>query len=166
MKKANVALGILASIPFVALILVVCVVGYFSNSRIRTKALGGPRAIVEVDKAVFTRGFVGIQYESTSEKEAARLEVAGGITITSVVPGSPADKSGLAVGDCIVEVDGIMIASRDDLASLSADWLPDEVVELSVVGHGAGGRVERVVKCRLISYDELAELSSTLPARP
>ncbi len=166
MKKANLAVGILASIPVVAFILVVCAVGYFSKGRITRKALGGPRAVVEVDESTLRRGFIGIQYESASENDTARLEIEAGVMITSIVPGSPADKCGIAVGDCLVDVDGMTVASRDDLALLSADWLPDEVIELTVIRRGDGPPVKRIAECLLISFDELMELPSRTPVRP
>jgi C-terminal processing protease CtpA/Prc len=40
--------------------------------------------------------------------------VSGGVVVSSVAPGSPADRAGLRVGDCIVRVAGRDIRSDDD----------------------------------------------------
>jgi S1-C subfamily serine protease len=157
-KKANIALGILASIPFIALIILGCAVGYFSKSRITHRALGGPRAIVQVDESYLRRGFIGIQFESVLEADAERIGIKGGVMVTSVIAESPADLSGIAVGDYLVAVDGNPIDSKLDFSSECVFWKSDQVDKLTVVRDVADTPVERIVECRLISFDDMQEL--------
>jgi serine protease Do len=39
----------------------------------------------------------------------------GGVLVSGVLPGSPAEKAGLKTGDCITQVDGKAVADNDDL---------------------------------------------------
>lgn len=158
MRKANFALGILASIPFFALVVVVCAVGYFSKSRITHRALGGLRAVVQVDESYLKRGFIGIQFESVPEADAARLGINGGVMVTSVIAEGPGDVAGIAVGDFLVAVDGDPIDSKLDFSSESVFWKPEQAVKLTVVRNVADSPVERIVECRLISFDDIQEL--------
>jgi len=165
-KKANIALGILASIPFIALIIFGCAVGYFSKSRITHRALGGPRAVVEVDESYRSRGFIGIQFESVPDADAVRLGINGGVMVESVIAEGPADVAGIAVGDYLVAVDGNPIDSKLDFSSECVFWKPDQIVKLTVVRGGTEAPVERVVECRLVSFDDIQELMPDSQDRP
>ena len=56
-----------------------------------------------------------------------------GALITSLVPGSPADRAGLPIGGIIVAFDGQRIESPEDLASLVRAASPGQKVELQYV---------------------------------
>jgi len=62
--------------------------------------------------------------------------VQSGITISSVVPGSPADRAGLKVGDTIVSVDGKPIKNGDELVSDIAARKPGAKVTLGYFRNG------------------------------
>src|SRR6201993_3157477 len=53
------------------------------------------------------RGSIGIEFNAQANPAIARVYgVESGITVSSVVAGSPADRAGLKVGDTIISVDG------------------------------------------------------------
>jgi len=62
--------------------------------------------------------------------------VQSGITISSVVSGSPADRAGLKVGDTIVSVDGKSIKNGDELVGDIASRKPGAKISLGYVRNG------------------------------
>jgi serine protease Do len=62
--------------------------------------------------------------------------VQSGITISSVVAASPADRAGLKVGDTIVSVDGKPIKNGDELVADIASRRPGAKVNLGYVRNG------------------------------
>lgn len=65
--------------------------------------------------------------------------------VTAVVPGSPADMAGIAVGDLIAAIDGAPLGFPPDLAAAISKYRPGDSVTLSVIDSG-GGRKDVVVK--------------------
>ncbi|MCW2747687.1 MAG: putative serine protease PepD [Nocardioidaceae bacterium] len=59
-----------------------------------------------IKTGTFTAPFVGLLTAPISASTAEAFDVAGGLYVTSVVPGGPADKAGLKVGDVILSVAG------------------------------------------------------------
>ena len=59
-----------------------------------------------------------------------------GVTVSSVVSGSPADKGGLQVGDTIISVNGKKISNGDQLVSEIAGTPPGSKVTLGYVRNG------------------------------
>ena len=103
------------------------------------------------------RGSIGIMFDSVENPAIARVYGAGtGVTVSSVVAGSPADQAGLKVGDTITTVDGHKVTKGagvgggDRLAqagSQGSDQLPAQ-------WQGAGDdgnhcRPRQVVRCTL-----------------
>jgi serine protease Do len=92
--------------------------------------LTGPEHRVE-------RGSIGIEFNAQENPAIARVYgVQGGITISSVVPGSPAERAGLKVGDTVISVDGKPVKSGDDLVSDIASRKPGSKVALGYVRNG------------------------------
>jgi serine protease Do len=86
--------------------------------------LTGPEHRVE-------RGSIGIEFNAQENPAIARVYgVQGGITISSVVPGSPAERAGLKVGDTIVSVDGKPVKTGDELVNDIANRRPGSKVTL------------------------------------
>ena len=56
--------------------------------------------------------------------------VAGGVTVSNVVAGSPADQAGLKVGDTITTVDGKPVKNGDELVADIASRKPGSKVNL------------------------------------
>jgi serine protease Do len=83
------------------------------------------------------RGSIGIEFNAQENPAIARVYgVQSGITISSVVPGSPADRAGLKVGDTIVSVDGKPIKNGDELVSDIAGRRPGAKVTLGYFRNG------------------------------
>jgi serine protease Do len=83
------------------------------------------------------RGSIGIEFNAQENPAIARVYgVQSGITISSVVPGSPADRAGLKVGDTIVSVDGKPIKNGDELVSDIAARKPGAKVSLGYFRNG------------------------------
>ena len=59
-----------------------------------------------------------------------------GVTISSVVPGSPADEAGLKVGDTITTVDGHKVTKGSELVADIASRKPGSKVSLGFVRNG------------------------------
>jgi len=86
------------------------------------------------------RGSIGIEFNAQENPAIARVYgVQSGITISSVVAGSPAERAGLKVGDTIVSVDGKPVKNGDELVSDIAGRKPGSKVAL---GYFRGGKKE------------------------
>jgi serine protease Do len=104
--------------------------------------LTGPEHRVE-------RGSIGIEFNAQENPAIARVYgVQGGITISSVVPGSPAERAGLKVGDTIVSVDGKPVKNGDELVSDIANRRPGSKVSLGYYRSGKKDEAEVTVADR------------------
>jgi len=82
-------------------------------------------------------GSIGIEFNAQENPAIARVYGGqGGITISSVVPGSPAERAGLKVGDTIFSVDGKSIKNGDELVSDIAGRKPGSKVTLGYFRNG------------------------------
>ncbi len=84
------------------------------------------------------RAFFGIRYTIVTEELASQENLAidyGALIVSgtssrepAVVPGSPADKAGLRVGDIVEELDGQKITSQNTLSTLMRKYVPGDKV--------------------------------------
>src|SRR5271167_2188786 len=83
------------------------------------------------------RGSIGIQFDAVENPAINRVYGAGsGITVASVVAGSPADQAGLKVGDTITTVDGKKVTKGAELVADIASRKPGAKVDLGFVRNG------------------------------
>jgi len=83
------------------------------------------------------RGSIGIMFDSVENPAIARVYGAGtGVTVSSVVPGSPADQAGLKVGDTITTVDGKKVTKGAELVADIASRKPGVKVEVGFLRNG------------------------------
>jgi serine protease Do len=83
------------------------------------------------------RGSIGIMFDSVENPAITRVYGAGsGVTVSSVVAGSPADQAGLKVGDTITTVDGKKVTKGAELVGDIASRKPGAKVELGFVRNG------------------------------
>jgi serine protease Do len=83
------------------------------------------------------RGSIGIEFNAQENPAISRVYgVQSGITVSSVVSGSPADRAGLKVGDTIISVDGKPIKNGDELVANIASRKPGQKVNLGFIRNG------------------------------
>ncbi len=84
------------------------------------------------------RGSIGVEFAQEENPAIARVYGAGngGVTISNVVAGSPAEQGGLRVGDTIVSVDGKNIKTGDELVADIASRKPGSKVDIGLVRNG------------------------------
>jgi serine protease Do len=83
------------------------------------------------------RGSIGIEFNAQENPAIARVYGAqSGITVSSVVAGSPADRAGLKVGDTIFSVDGKQVKTGDELVSDIAGRKPGDKITLGYFRNG------------------------------
>jgi serine protease Do len=76
-------------------------------------------------------------FDQVENPAIARVYGSGaGVTISSVVAGSPADQAGLKVGDTITVVDGKKVTKGSDLVDYIASRKPGTKVQLGFVRNG------------------------------
>ena len=106
------------------------------------------------------RPYVGVRYVMINEEiaKANQLPVQEGALITrgeqrtdlAIMPGSPADKAGLAENDIILELDGQKVDKDNSLARLIARHSPGDTVTLKILHKGE----EKEVKVKLEQFKE------------
>jgi len=78
-----------------------------------------------------SRGSIGIMFDAVENPAITRVYGAGsGVTVSSVVAGSPADQAGLKVGDTITTVEGKKVTKGSELVSDIASRKPGAKVTL------------------------------------
>ena len=83
------------------------------------------------------RGSIGIMFDAVENPAITRVYGAGsGVTVSSVVAGSPADQAGLKVGDTITTVDGHKVTKGAELVSDIASRKPGAKVTLGFLRNG------------------------------
>ncbi len=74
--------------------------------------------------------FLGV---STTET----MDGSGGAQVVELVPGGPADRAGLEIGDLIVSFDGKPVGSSDSLTGLVQARQPGDTVQVVVERNGS-----------------------------
>jgi len=84
------------------------------------------------------RGSIGIMFNAQENPAISRVygAGAGGVTVSAVTAGSPAEQAGLKVGDTIVSVDGKPVKNGDELVADIASRKPGTKVNLGLVRNG------------------------------
>jgi serine protease Do len=83
------------------------------------------------------RGSIGIMFDAVENPAITRVYGAGsGVTVSSVVAGSPADQAGLKVGDTINTIDGHKVAKGSELVADIASRKPGAKVAVGFLRNG------------------------------
>ena len=91
-----------------------------------------------------SRGSIGIMFDAVENPAIARVYGSGtGVTVSSVVAGSPADQAGLKVGDTITSVDGKKVSKGSELVADIASRKPGSKVNLSFLRNGKSQETTR-----------------------
>jgi len=84
-----------------------------------------------------SRGSIGIMFDAVENPAITRVYGSGtGVTISSVVAGSPADQAGLKVGDTITTVDGKKVTKGAELVGDIASRKAGSKVQLGFLRNG------------------------------
>ena len=84
-----------------------------------------------------TRGSIGITFDAVENPAIMRVYGAGsGVTVSSVVAGSPADTAGLKVGDTITSIDSKKVTKGAELVSDIASRKPGSKANLGFLRNG------------------------------
>jgi serine protease Do len=81
------------------------------------------------------RGFIGIQYQQLSPRQAAGLGLpsgSSGIVVTQVVAGSPAQQAGIRVNDIVTKVNDQVLDAEHPLQSVMVKYRPGDKITLMV----------------------------------
>lgn len=99
-------------------------------------AIAAPEAVRVIDQLrasaggeARTEGYLGVGL-------ADRLDGGGGVIVTEVAQGSPADVAGIEVDDVIVAVDGSAVEGQAALIAAIRDAMPGDDVELGILRDG------------------------------
>jgi serine protease Do len=95
------------------------------------------------------RGSIGVLFNATPNPALARMYgVKGGVTISEVVSGKPAEKAGLEAGDTITAVNGKPVKNGDELVSIISAVKPGNKVDVTYVRNGQQKQASVMVKDR------------------
>lgn len=105
------------------------------------------RQIVEelIRSGRVVRGFIGIQYMQLSARQAAQLGLpqgTTGIVISQVVPGSPAQQTGIRPNDIVTKLNDQAIDPEHPLQSLMIKFRPGDRVRLTLLRDGREMTIE------------------------
>ncbi len=98
---------------------------------------------------------IGVRLQTLDPEMAATLQIPGGVLVSSVLEGGPADRGGVLVEDYIIKVDSVPIAAPDQLISAIEFRDPGQSVVLSIV------RSNRIVDVRVKPEPMIAPQSSS-----
>ncbi|MGW8194911.1 MAG: DegQ family serine endoprotease [Desulforhopalus sp.] len=118
-----------------------------------------------VSHGEITRGYLGVNIQTITPDLAEALNIDGtkGALVADVVPGSPADKSGLQRGDIIVDFNGKNIEDSHDLPAKVAATPVGEQVQVTVLREGHEKQLS--VKVGKLSSDETLLGSASEPTK-
>ncbi|MBT9174914.1 MAG: Periplasmic pH-dependent serine endoprotease DegQ [candidate division WS2 bacterium] len=88
-----------------------------------------------IDKGKVTRGYLGVIIQDITKEMVKHFGLISdeGALISEVLPGSPADKAGMKVGDVVIKFDGKKIISADELRKMVAKTTPLKKVKIIIV---------------------------------
>jgi serine protease Do len=122
-------------------------------------------------------GFLGLAVDDLPAREGARIGATGGVGVTGVDAGSPAEKAGVRKGDVVEAVQGFPVGSAEEFRFRVRDLAPGATARIDLVRGGkplqlqlaavelAGARIEQLVRSRLgIALSEEKVRGGTLVA--
>jgi serine protease Do len=115
-----------------------------------------------------TRGSIGISYHGTrdpKELEAYGLKGPEAIIVDGIYPGSPAEKAGLQEHDVITEIDGIKLASGNQLQDYIVDRPIGSTVKLGWVHAGKNQSATVTIGDRATVLAEGSQAEASAPRR-
>ncbi len=106
------------------------------------------------------RGWLGVYIQDVSPEVAQKFGIKGGVLVTKVIKGSPAEHAGIKSGDIIVEFDGSKVKNAADLQLKVMKTKPGTEVKVVVIRNGRR-KTLNVRIGQMPSETQLASLMST-----
>jgi serine protease DegQ len=87
-----------------------------------------------IQKGSVTRGWIGVGVQDVTKEiaDSFKLAVPGGVLITQVERGGPADKAGVKLGDVLLRVNGRAVGDTTGMLNMIAALQPGEQVRLKL----------------------------------
>ncbi|MFM8340703.1 MAG: DegQ family serine endoprotease [Methylomonas sp.] len=114
-------------------------------------------------KGKVSRGWLGVQIQDVTRQlaESFNMDRPHGALVAKVIPGGPAEKAGLQIGDIIVEFNGQVIETSGELPPRVGVFPIDEKAKLKIIRQGE--KQEIAVKIGLLPNQPNAQ-SKEVPA--
>src|SRR5690606_24410875 len=115
------------------------------------------------DDGKVVRGWLGVRIQEVTEviADSLGLEQAEGALVAEVTEGSPAEESGLRIGDTVLELNGQPVRDPRDLAVRVAAIEPGEAAQLVLLRNGE--RVTQSVEVGVLPGDDQQVASAPEP---
>ena len=112
-------------------------------------------------KGKVSRGWLGVQIQDVTRQlaESFGMDRPHGALVAKVVPGGPAEKAGIQIGDIIVEFDGRTIETSGELPPIVGMTAVDTKAKVKVIRQG--DEEELIVKVGLLPANQVAKLGSS-----
>ena len=87
-----------------------------------------------IQKGSVTRGWIGVGVQDVTKEiaDSFKLQASGGVLITQVERGGPADKAGIKLGDVLLRINGRAVADSTVMRNLIAALKPGDQVKLKL----------------------------------
>ncbi|MCQ8105055.1 DegQ family serine endoprotease [Methylomonas sp. SURF-2] len=114
-------------------------------------------------KGKVSRGWLGVQIQDVTRQlaESFGMDRPHGALVAKVIPGGPAEKAGLQVGDIIVEFDGHIIETSGELPPIVGMTPVDEKAALKIIRQG--DKEELSVKVGLLPAQAVQLSQGSMP---
>ncbi len=89
-----------------------------------------------IEKGKVTRGWLGVVIQEVTSDISEAIGIREGVIIAQIMPGSPAEKAGLKIGDIVLSVDGEKVKSVRDLQFKIMKTPPGNELKLVVLRDG------------------------------
>jgi S1-C subfamily serine protease len=124
-----------------------------------------PQSAKPADPLPSTRGFLGMDFITIEGDPTNEFKGTPGVLVIGVLPGGPAEKSGIGNGQRVLKANGTMITGREQLLEFCSTRKPNETVELLIAGQVDGNIVERLVSVQLIDAETVDRLNKEFLAK-
>jgi len=112
-------------------------------------------------KGKVSRGWLGVQIQDVTRQlaESFNMDRPHGALVAKVIPGGPAEKAGLQIGDIIVEFNGQIVETSGELPPRVGVTPIDEKAKLKIIRQGE--KQEITVKIGLLPAQQTAQATDT-----
>ncbi|MCE2993171.1 MAG: Do family serine endopeptidase [Alphaproteobacteria bacterium] len=118
------------------------------------------------DHGAITRGWLGVVIQPLTEDIAKNIgvDITKGVIVSEVVKGSPAEKSGIKVGDVISTYEGVTVSQPQKLSNLVANTPIGNKAQINLVRDGKPMKVDVAIEKLDPKLDEVVQQSPSKDA--